>query len=299
MRRPIRSLSCAIALALCSLLAASSQAAQVYWVSLHPSDDSPSANAASAGFTQAPDVGYTDLLTANGHTVTRYVSTATPDAALLNAADLVIVSRSVPSSHYQSAGATAWNSITAPVILLNGYLLRSSRLGYTTGTTIPDIAGTVSLAVNNPSHPVFAGIALDASDTMVNPYANIVTFMGTAERGISVNTNPLAGGGTVLATIGTAGDPAFGGMTIGEWNAGSVLGNGTADILGGHRLALLTGSREHSGLTSEGAGIYDLTADGAQIFLNAVNYMAVPEPSSIALLAFGGLSLALRPRRKA
>ena len=38
---------------------------------------------------------------------------------------------------------------------------------------------------------------------------------------------------------------------------------------------MLTGSRE-SGITSHGAGIYDLTADGGKLFLNAVNYMAQP-----------------------
>ena len=39
---------------------------------------------------------------------------------------------------------------------------------------------------------------------------------------------------------------------------------------------LLTGSRE-SGITSEGAGIFDLTADGTQLFLNAVKYMTRAE----------------------
>jgi hypothetical protein len=56
---------------------------------------------------------------------------------------------------------------------------------------------------------------------------------------------------------------------------------GPADILGGRRLVFLTGSREIGGLTSEGAGIYDLDPDGAQMFVNAVRYMArtpVPPP---------------------
>jgi hypothetical protein len=60
---------------------------------------------------------------------------------------------------------------------------------------------------------------------------------------------------------------------IGEWQAGDLI-NGGVDTLGGHRLVFLTGSREYNGLTSEGAGILDLTPDGTKMFLNAVNYMA-------------------------
>jgi hypothetical protein len=63
-------------------------------------------------------------------------------------------------------------------------------------------------------------------------------------------------------------------MVIGEWQAGATMGNSTADSLAGHRLVFLSGSREQ-GITSQAAGIYDLTGDGARMFLNAVEYMAV------------------------
>lgn len=273
--------------------------ANIYWVSFHPGDDTPDSDAANAGFTTAPDAGYTQLLRANGHNVIRYLTTPTPDVALLNSADLIILSRSVASSDYQDDPETAaWNGITAPMIIINGYLLRSSRLGFVTGTTIPDTAGTVTLQVKDPSHPIFAGVALNPDNTMVNPYAEIVTFNGNPQRGISVNMDPVAGGGKVLATVATSGDPAFGGMIIAEWQAGATLATDPPDTLGGHRLAFLTGSREASGLTSHGAGIYDLTPEGAKLFLNAVNYMAVPEPSTVALVALGGVALVL-VRRKA
>jgi hypothetical protein len=173
------------------------------------------------------------------------------------------------------------------MIITGGYVLRNNRLGLTTGTTIPDTVGPVNLAVNNPSHPIFAGVALDASNTTVNPYAGIVTFSGSLQRGVSVNTNPVAGGGTVLATVGTAGDPAFGGTVIAEWPAGATLGNSPPDMLGGRRLVFLTGSRETAGVSSETAGLLDLTADGQRMFVNAVNYMAIPEPSTILLSATG------------
>jgi hypothetical protein len=270
------------AVLLCALLVTiSSQAANIVFVSFHASD-APSAAAATAGFTNAPDKGYTDLLTANGHTVTRVVSSDLPNAATLNAADLVIISRSVPSGHYElDAETAAWNGITAPTMILGGYVLRNNRLGYTSGNTIPD-ANTnvpVRLKVIASGHPIFSGIALDNNGLMVNGYATPVTFTNRIQRGISVNTSAVTNGGVVLAVIGNPlNDPAVGGMIIAEWLPGTPMGNppaagGTPDTLGGRRLVFLTGSREHDGLTSEGAGIYDLTADGAQMLLNAVNYM--------------------------
>jgi len=129
---------------------------------------------------------------------------------------------------------------------------------------------------------------------MVNTYATMVSFTNLLQQGISVNTDPVAGGGTILATIGTAGDPAFNGMVIGEWQAGAKMANTAGDILGGHRLVFLSGSRERT-ITSEGAGIFDLTLDGSKLFLNAVKYMtrpAAPKFTSIKPAADGKIAIA-------
>ncbi len=276
----------------CALVTAAipSQAANIVWVSFHGAEGTPSTAAANAGFTNAPDAAYTRVLREAGHNVTRVVTVENADAnaalvAQLNAADLVIISRSVPSGHYQQNNETAfYNGLTKPAMILGAYIIRgatgNSRLGYMAGDAIPDVnSNPVRLTVANPSHPIFAGVSLDSGNLMVNPYANIVTHTNFTQRGISVITSAPTNG-TVLARVGTAGDAAFNGMVIGEWQAGAVLSttnpDGPADVLGGHRLIFLTGSREHNGLTSEGAGIYDLTADGRRMFLNAVNYMAPP-----------------------
>jgi len=264
---------------LCAFLVTfSSQAANIYFVSFHGSD-SPSANAASAGFTSAPDKGYTDLLTANGHTVTRVVSADNLDLSGLASADLVIISRSVASGHYQQANeATAWNGLNKPVIILGGYIIRGgsgggSRLGFTSGETIPDVVtNDIRIKAIAPGHPIFNGIALDGNGRMVNTYATLQRHTNFLQRGISVNSSAVTNGGVVLGVVGTLNDAATGGMIIGEWLPGAVMGT-NATPLGGRRLVFLTGSREHNGLTSEGAGMYDLTADGAQMLLNAVNYM--------------------------
>lgn len=291
-----------IALALLCALATtvSSPAASIAWVSFHSADNTPSANAALAGFTQAPDAGYTALLAANGHTVTRFVTRDSPtaaDATFLNGFDLVIIGRSVASGHYQQADETLfWHtSITKPLISMGGYANRNSRLGFNSGATIPDTTNNIALTVNNSGHPIFAGIALGGGNLMVNSFAGIAAYTNNPQQGISVVTSPAAGG-TVLATVGTAVDPTFGGMVIGEWQAGAVMADAAARVLAGHRLVFLSGSRER-GITSEGAGIYDLAGDGQAMFLNAVTYMTVPEPSTYALLGIGALALLMRWRK--
>ena len=264
-------------------------AVNVAWVSFHPGDNQPSAGAATLGglpaFTTAPDKGYTDLLKANGHNVVRVVTTGNPDLEALNKFDLVIISRSVPSGDYETDPETrAWNTgVYKPMMVLGGYPLRNSRMGWVDGTTIPDTAGAIKLTVTDPAHPIFSGIALDGTNTMVSDYTTgLVTLpfqqngVNTVQRGISVNTNAVVGGGNLLATVGTAGDPAVGGMVIAEWESGAQMATAPADFLGGHRIAFLTGSREHDGTAPNPpssdniSGVMDLTSVGQQMFLNAV-----------------------------
>ncbi len=269
--------------------------ANIVWVSFHPADDQPSGAAATAGFTNAADIEYTRLLTNAGHTVTRYLTTGTPDIDYLHTFDLVIVSRSNPSGNFQNANSTAWHSLTNPVIHLGGYALRANRMGFFTGDTIPDTtSASVRLNVKDPTHPIFAGIDLDGSSNMIGSYSHIATFYATGapQRGISVNNNPLATGGKQLATVSVTGDAANNGTVIAEYQPGTTMANAAADVNAGHTLVFLTGSRENAAigaipaLTSEGSGIFDLDPDGAKMFLNAVAYMAGlegPTPSNITL----------------
>jgi len=254
----------------------------IAFVSFHAADDAPSSGAVGDGFTEAADKGYTDLLIANGYDVVRVITSKTPDVNTLNGADLVITSRSVNSGDYSNDGATLWNGITSPMIILGGYTLRDSRMGYTLGGTMVDTVGDITLTINDPTHPIFAGIQMycvagsEIVCSMVNPFAGVVSYDdGTLCRGVSVNTNEVNAEGTILATVATADDPTAGGMMIGEWQAGATLthaGGAGTDILAAHRLVFLTGSREN-GKNSQTAGLYDLYEDGATMFLNAIEYM--------------------------
>ena len=92
------------------------------------------------------------------------------------------------SNHYEQE-AEFWNTmITAPVMNLGGYTLRSSRLNWTDGTTMTDSDAPVTVVASDAGHPIFAGADLS------QPY---VTFI-EGERGVSFNMNTPVGG-TVLA----------------------------------------------------------------------------------------------------
>jgi hypothetical protein len=286
------------------LLAHSASAASIAWLSFHSSDVTPSAGAAGAGHTVAPDKPYTDVLTAAGHTVTRIVATDTYDTSALNAYDLAIVSRSSPSTWFDSAAETlSWNSYSKPLMIMSGYAIRANRLGWHTGSaTIPDTTGNIKLKANNPAHPIFTGIVFDGSGTTVLPQSGIVTFTtpdpDVVQRGISVLMHPPIAGGQTLATVGSsdgAGDTSVGGALITFLPAGLTTASATPNVLGGKRLSFLSGSREAASVSSETAGMYDLTPTGAHLFLNAVSYLqtaVIPEPTTggLAVVALAGLA---------
>lgn len=314
-----------VLLLLCALVPISAaQAVNIAWVTIHPTDDEPAPG--SGPFDDAPDKGYTDLLTANGHTVTRFLSSNVDNPAAmatLNSYDLVIIGRGIGNSAFFGstlARKDAWNTLTVPMILTNGYVERASRLGWATTSTIPDVQNpipphTFHLQASDPSHPIFAGIPLDGTNTMVNPFghqvfpvyndATPVTIQGgpsvvmdlVAPPGGEGFTTLVPGGTTIARVVGITASGANGGTMIAYFPPGTVpapgpVGGGAP--FGGKRLLFLTGSRENN---NNAPGIYDLDPDGARMLLNAVRFMTIPEPSSAVLLGMGALLLLLRRKK--
>ena len=115
---------------------------------------------------------------------TEAISTVSQDTIdMLNAADLVIIGRSGPSSSFQdSVDQVVWNAITAPVLLDCPWKSRSSRLKWFNSTNAyhsnesPPVAyGTVA----NPNDPVFTYAVLggDSIDWCLPPH----DFIGVTE----------------------------------------------------------------------------------------------------------------------
>jgi hypothetical protein len=250
-------------------VAVAGNGANIAFVSFHATDAASDA-AAGAGMTEAADIGYTQALKAAGHNVTRILTSGSPDVEALNGYDLVIISRSVSSGGYSTgASADAWNSVTSPMLVLGGYVIRNNRMGFTDGSSMVDTVGNIQLKAEDASHPLYNGV--DLTDGITGDFAGIVTWNDQVQRGVSINTNNAGEAGRVIATVATADDPTAGGIVAVEFDAGAATTTG--GNFAGKRLTLLTGSREADGVTSETAGIWDLTDVGRMIYLNAVNYL--------------------------
>lgn len=105
-----------------------------------------------------------DLVLLGYNVITMYntaletASQATLDT--LNNADLVIIGRSASSSDFQDAHKPAWNEITAPMILLQLWAARSSRLNWFNSGECVHYNDNVEFTaiVVEPDDPVFQGV---------------------------------------------------------------------------------------------------------------------------------------------
>ncbi|MGI8605484.1 MAG: PEP-CTERM sorting domain-containing protein [Verrucomicrobiales bacterium] len=260
-----------------------------------------------------PDEGFITLLSSAGHTVTRFnPSNTTPlnaaDIAALNASDLLIIGRSIGSGSFDSAAETLpWNTlITKPLLVTNTYISRSSRLGwYASGPTQSDVVSN-PLTFTNPADAVSTylidGISM-AGSTTTNSMTEAIIYPNLAVdiRGISLITDPVVAGATVIASSAANAASTF----IASWPAGTTLAgtSSAGQVLSGYRMQYLAGNRESATApnnTVGSAGFENFTPDGEGMFLRAVtvaiNNGAIPEPASAALLALAALSV-LRRRR--
>jgi hypothetical protein len=245
-----------VALALTLGLISSASAATIIWVS-----DAYDDNADGT----PDDQGWIDMLQAHGYTVDlsfRNQEARTLDdtkIAALNAAGLIIVSRNSNSGDYASDATevTQWNSITAPLMLQAMHIARNSRWLWVNSATIATLTAPPLQAVL-PSHPVFAGVTLDANN-------QVQVLDGTVGQSSFIGATDVGNGTLIAQTGGTAG------TWIAEWQPGVEFYSGAGQFAGGPRMIFVAGTQEAA--PTVGRGMYNLTPEGEKLFLNAVNYM--------------------------
>ncbi len=196
------------------------------------------------------DQGFVDLLTAAGHTVTRYnpnsTSMSTNDVPLINSYDVIILGAALNSGPFNlnSRGAK-WNThITKPMIVTKSTLIRRDRMGYLLDNKEYDCAADASTTMSgkltflNPGHPIFQGIShspVGGNEVMDN-YSLIRVGSPANNRGASVQffklltngvdaaiSNAVEPGGVVLSTIDF--NPLDPGVNIPLGQAPTVFGD--------------------------------------------------------------------------
>ena len=262
------------------------------------------------------DLQWTDWLNDEGHTVdvrpdywTSFDpidpndANEVPKIDELNAADLVIISRTANSGNYDDGDEEAvWNSVAVPMLSLTSYLPRSSRWKWMPGGEVRD-GGSPLIEVVDLDHPIFDGVTIEqlnivdpndlidpndpnAPIVLPDPIYGVDMLDPSAGSGQTAFFNSIdMGNGTLIAKVYEADQGS-----IAEWESGLEYYDGSGYIAGDHRMALMAGTTE----TAAPQGAWNLTAEGEKILRNAIAYLlAQPLPAREFQPASGTTGVAL------
>ncbi len=240
-----------LALMIVACLFLNAQAQTIVWVS-EWNDDSGTPY----------DQGWVDLLRDQGYNVIAdttgtYETLDAAKIATMDNADLVIVSRNTNSGGYiDGEETTQWNSVDTPLILLSGYIPRSSRWQWINSGSTEEFSSESMMEVVDSSHPMFAGVTIENNE--------VDMIDGTVNDGeVSFISSSDIGNGTLIAQRSDNGN-----IWIAEWAAGVEFYSGTTQVPADKRMLFTAG-----GSGGQESGSLNLTEQGKQIFLNAVRYM--------------------------
>ncbi|MHC4496223.1 MAG: LamG domain-containing protein [Planctomycetota bacterium] len=202
----------------------------------------------------------------------------------LNAADLIIVSRLAWSNHYDEGNETIqWNSLTSPLLLMSPFFARDFRWNWVDSDRATESTPHIHAEAVDPNHLVFRGVPLMALDP-ANPDdpTNVVQvvdpLVGTGLTSL-IDTTSMGNGHLIAKPVG------LGMGWIAEWDAGVEFFEGAGQYTGGRRMLFCAGTQEiryaepdTQELMRTAQGELNLTAEGLQMFRNAIAYLLLPEP---------------------
>jgi hypothetical protein len=201
--------------------------------------------------------------------------------AELNAADLIIFSRSTWSDNYSEGNeATQWNSIRTPLLQMNAYFARSIEpRWHWVNSGVKERTSLIYAEAVDILHPIFIDMLLSSYDPSGQPdvVQMIDPLIGSGLTSFINTTN--MGNGHLIAK------PAQAGMGwIAEWDVGVEFYEGAGQHAGGKRMLFCAGTQEiqfvdpdTQEVITTAQGELNLTAEGLQMFRNAIDYLLKPE----------------------
>ncbi|UCS95847.1 PKD domain-containing protein [Echinicola marina] len=184
----------------------------------------------------ANDDAQIEWLRAKGFNVSTYYNSTLSTAAqedidMLNAADLIIIGRSGNSSDFDGNDKTAWNSLTAPLILNSQWAARNNRLNWFNNDGNP-------VAYNPGGGEVISAQILETDDAAFDEVTltedNMLAWINTP---INILYTATVTNGEVLAESAAAagGDPGAGAMLYVRFDAGTEFYAGAGESAAGPR----------------------------------------------------------------
>lgn len=208
--------------------------------------------------------------------------------AAIAAADLVVVSRRTNSGAYDKE--PQWNEITKPLILMSGYLTRSSRWGWTSSGSGNAAVTTTDMVIEagQAGHAFFAGLG---SSTLFD--WSTAPTPGSGPKPVYIPDTGTADEGVLLAQFG--GRPFMIDIPAGT-DLGGDANTPNFGVTAARRVLLPTWGYD-DGTVFKFRDFH--TGDYDKLFENVVTEMLIPEPATMSLLALGGLAMLRRRRRRA
>jgi hypothetical protein len=211
------------------------------------------------------DQPFIDMLVSHGYQVQveRETMKGNPltaeQLAVLESADLIIVSRATSSGDY--IDPAGWNSISKPLILNNVYLARQGRWFWANTDNLEGSgdSGSPVFSADEPTHPIFTGVTIDADGSV----AVLDTTVGTGNTSL-ISCLDFGDGQLIASSMRTLSE------TIVYWETGASFTSGSTYPAGGSRMLFTCQTREGG---TFGVGMYNLTPQGEKMYLNAVAFM--------------------------
>jgi fructose-specific component phosphotransferase system IIB-like protein len=216
-----------------------------------------------------PDLPMINDLRAAGYHVIKWYNTTLSTASqatvdtLLNA-DLVIMGRSTPSTMYQPPEREAWNNIPTPILNIELWNCRNSRLNWFNSANMANVDDVVDYdaTLDVPDDPVFAGVTVTNG---VVPW----TF-----GPMSVLHEKRAGNGHVLARMASDSSVLF--VRFDPW---VEFYPGSVDRPAGYRTMIGNGSDNASDAVGKIYNYYNFTDESKKVFFAEIARMVnLPEP---------------------